>query len=234
LKAELAELRRPQACSSSDYCSSNFKLILETPESQEKRAALVVKSRIDHGISSSESQDGSGKTWEEMGEFLEELPTSHEGWVKLRSNTQFFAPDIIVNTFKLLILQPISKLSAIPHIKAKASSLDIINAFGNLKRYLRIQANLSKQIDIYSDILVHCMGLVARKAGMSVEDVDELVKTVSGEEQSSVYWMRLRHCGGLAARLIERLENKLGYLGSHLLLLCIISNIHLLFVANDF
>jgi hypothetical protein len=70
-------------------------------------------------------------------------------------------------------------------------------------------------------LLLFCVCCVARGNGLTVEEVDEIVKKqLPGREASSKYMSRLRRAAKWTAQLIDKLEDKLGHLSPSLFLLC--------------
>ncbi|KAH7117280.1 hypothetical protein B0J13DRAFT_652992 [Dactylonectria estremocensis] len=194
------------------------------PENHNDPDAPISETQDDLDGPALETQDGpdAPKKWEDAtAGFLAQLPISEGSWVKIRVDTQLSTLEHIINAFELLTLRPSSICSPIPHAKSILTTSDTIVAYQDLRKTLRQHANLLAQLDKYSDLIWYCIWRVARQVARSVEDVDKFVATVLPErDQSSTYGMRLRTAAGLAARIIEQLENELGYLGSFLCLLC--------------
>ncbi|KAJ9137651.1 hypothetical protein NKR23_g8936 [Pleurostoma richardsiae] len=154
-------------------------------------------------------------------DFLSRLPTSGAKWLQTRSDARLSTPKQIIDSFHILTLNRCRISSSYPAAQSTAHPLKVVDAYGHLVGLLQVDAQFSKQLHNYSQLLFFCVCHVARSNGFSVEDVDTLVATCLPErDASSKYLSRLRTAASWVAQLIDKLEPTLGYLSPACFLLC--------------
>lgn len=154
-------------------------------------------------------------------DFLAQLPTTAAQWFQRRMEVELSTPEQIINAFHLLTFRRHHTYFSYPGVGLAASPLEAVGAYGNLLSLLQKTSKCSTQLYNYSQLLFFCVCCVARRNGLTVGEVDEIVKQQLPERRgSSKYMSRLRRAAQWTAQLINRLEDTLGHLAPSLFLLC--------------
>ena len=163
-----------------------------------------------------------GPKWEAAtSDFLARVPTTEAQWCQRRMEVQLSTPERMINAFHLLTLRRHHTHSSYPVAKSTASPLEAVGAYTNLLDFLQRASTCSTQLYSYSQLLLFCVCCVARGNGLTVEEVDGIVKQQLPERRgSSKYMSRLRRAAQWTAQLIDGLEDTLGHLAPSLFLLC--------------
>lgn len=170
------------------------------------------------------SSEATAKTkWDKSAaRFLSKVPTTAADWLQKRLQCELSTPEQIINAFQLFTSAP-QNFSCRPG-RPTAPENHAYPVLGNLGKLIdSFQGTAAHQTQLrnYSQLLFFCACCVAREAGVSVEDLDKAARlSQPTRDASSKYLARLRTGAKLAARLIDRLEGKLGHLASALFLLC--------------
>ncbi|KAK4118160.1 hypothetical protein N657DRAFT_406666 [Parathielavia appendiculata] len=162
-----------------------------------------------------------GPKWEAAtSDFLARVPTTKAQWLQRRMEVQLSTPEQIINAFHLLTFRRHQTRSSYPSVELAASPLEAVGAYRDLLSFLQRASRSSTQLYNYSQLLFFCVCCVARGNGLTVEEVDAIVKKQLPErEASSKYMSRLRRAAQWTAQLIDELEDILGHLAPSLFLL---------------
>lgn len=206
LSAQIAQ--RPSSCN-----SPTLIIEIENPETQNR---------------SREPQDNI------VASFLGNLPTSIDGWSAKASDALLATPTQLVQAYELLTLQSRPTSSPRSHVTVPDTPEALVECYQQLICSLQRSAMHWTQVHAYSDLIWHCICQVARYHGISVDAADRLAAHLTKNRGTSRYNSRLRHAAKLVAGIIDELETDLGYLGSHMFLLCMSSIIsHLEIITNN-
>lgn len=154
-------------------------------------------------------------------DFVARVPTTAAQWLKRRKEVQLFKPEQIIDAFHLLTFRRHHIYFSDPSVELAAGPLKAVGAYRNLLGLLQRASGCSTQLYNYSQVLFFCVCCVARGNGLTVEEVDGMVKEQLPErDASSKYMSRVRTAAKWAAQLIDKLEDTLGHLAPSLFLLC--------------
>ena len=151
--------------------------------------------------------------------FINQIPSSDYEWLKERTRLDLTTPEQSAITFRVLtrLANPDQSARQWPILKSRILPLKILDDYCAFASELQQSAQRETQQSKFADVLFLCICCVSLKIGVTINDIDERIKTYFRKPNlASTYCSRLRRASKWVAQMTERLELSLAHRGSEL------------------